>query len=134
MTEIDNSLFKGVRDKEQPTRHEWRAAIARHNRQQNRHILDIPSEEFKALQQNDPTLETIVRAARGLPSRAGVGIFEKNGLIYRRWKPPRQDVESEIEQLVLPQAEKYESSRDSTGLAYSRMCKNIVEPAKRVQA
>ena len=44
-----------------------------------------------------------MQAAKGHPSKAGVGFVEKDGLIYRRWKPPRQGPDGAIEQLVLPQ-------------------------------
>ena len=35
---------------------------------------------------------------------AGVGFFERDGLVYRRWTPPGHGEEYEIEQLVLPKA------------------------------
>ena len=35
---------------------------------------------------------------------AGVGFFERDGLVYRRWTPPGHGEEYEIEQLVLPQS------------------------------
>ncbi len=63
----------------------------------------MTSQEFKTLQQSDPTLQTVLQAAKGHPSKAGVGFVEKDGLIYRRWKPPRQGPDGAIEQLVLPQ-------------------------------
>ena len=68
-----------------------------------KHILDMTSQEFRTLQEADSTLEAIRQAAVGHPSTAGVGFFERDGLIYRRWVPPgRADDDTAIEQLVLP--------------------------------
>ncbi len=44
----------------------------------------------------DPSLQEIVKAARGTPSMAGTGFFMRNGLIYRRWKPRRKESDAEI--------------------------------------
>ena len=70
---------------------------------QQLHPLDISMSQFKTLQEEDPTLESIRRAAENCPSLAGIGFFKRDGLLYRRWVPPRQGLEAvEVEQLVLP--------------------------------
>ena len=70
---------------------------------QQLHPLDISMSQFKTLQEEDPTLESIRRAAENCPSSAGIGFFKRDGLLYRRWVPPRQGLEAvEVEQLVLP--------------------------------
>ena len=67
------------------------------------HALDISAEELKVLQSTDPTLDTVRKAASGHPSTAGVGFFERDGLVYRRWKRPgRNSEDSGVDQLVLP--------------------------------
>ena len=67
------------------------------------HALDISAEELKTLQATDPTLDAPRKAANGHPCSAGVGFFQKDGLVYRRWTPPGRGKEDmEIEQLVLP--------------------------------
>ena len=77
MSEIDDSLIKNSREKRRPTRQEKRAARAKHCREnKERHILDMTSQEFKTLQQSDPTLQTVLQAAKGHPSKAGVGFVE----------------------------------------------------------
>ena len=44
------------------------------------------------------------KAAKSYSSSAGVGFFEKNGLIYRHWIPPGRGTEDmAVDQLVLPQ-------------------------------
>ena len=54
------------------------------------------------LQQSDDTLKAIRKAAEETPSMAGEGFFKRGELIYRRWKPPGHDLETSIEQLILP--------------------------------
>ena len=49
------------------------------------------------------TLENVRKAVRGEVCSAGVGFFEREGLVYRRWTPPGRDVDGmSVEQLVLP--------------------------------
>lgn len=101
---IDESLIGNSQNKRKLTRQEKRAIKAGYNRQPKfRHFLDMSSEKFQEMQQNDPTLKSVLEAARGNPSTAGVGFFERDGLVYRRWVPPRQNAHFEIEQLILPQ-------------------------------
>ena len=68
-----------------------------------RHSLDLTSEELKELQMGDETLENVRKAVRGEACSAGIGFFEREGLVYRRWTPPGRDVDGmSVEQLVLP--------------------------------
>jgi len=69
--------------------------------------LDISAEELRALQNTDPTLQKVRSVADGEASTAeGEGFFRRNGLLYRRYSPPRSlGGDSDIvEQLVLPTA------------------------------
>ena len=69
------------------------------------HPLDIPKAELQRLQDTGETLKSVREAADGHPSSAGVGFFRRDGLVYRRWTPPRQQDDPElmaVEQIVLP--------------------------------
>lgn len=69
-----------------------------------KHPLELSAEGLRALQEKDPTLANIRRAADGHPTcAAGIGFFKRDGLLYRKWTPPGRGEESEVEQLVLPQ-------------------------------
>ena len=41
----------------------------------------------------------MTKAAKGTTLKVGVGIFEKDGLLYMRWLPSNRSEEHEIEQL-----------------------------------
>ena len=104
MKSFTEELFVPGTEKVRKTRRE-----KRDNRQrfqaglQKKHPLDINSDKFKTLQKHDPSLSAIRDAARGCPSSAGVGFFEKDGLVYRRWKALKNNTEAlNVEQLVLP--------------------------------
>ena len=67
----------------------------------------MTAETLQKLQQEDPSLDGVRRAAKGEPSTAtGIGFFERDGLVYRQWTPPGMpdDPDMAIEQLVLPSA------------------------------
>ena len=106
LPDFDDSLFTGGRDRirlsrseKRQMKHEFRSSeLGR-----EKHPLDLSSEEMKKLQWEDPTLKEICKAVRQHPSTAGVGFYEENGVLYRRWIPPGRDTEEmAIEQLVLP--------------------------------
>ena len=46
-----------------------------------KHALDMSAEELQTLQETDTSLEAVRRASQGHPSSAGVGFFQKAGLI-----------------------------------------------------
>ena len=106
--EFEEDLFSPSKEKTKQTRSQKQAARHSHFTEGMRmpptkHPLDIPTEEFHQLQEEDCTLEGICRAARGDVSTAGVGFFKCNGVIYRRRTPPgREAGEMFIDQLVLP--------------------------------
>lgn len=66
--------------------------------------LELSPGELRELQEKDDTLTKIREAADGHANSAGVGFFNRDGLVYRRWTPPGRGEEYEIEQLVLPKA------------------------------
>ena len=67
------------------------------------HELDMTSKEMKNLQKADPSLQDVRRIAEKQESKAGVGFFLKDGLLYRRWISRGRKAEgSSVEQLVLP--------------------------------
>ena len=68
-------------------------------------ILNLAADKLKTLQQEDETLQGIRDAAEDNSSNnAGGGFFYRDGIIYRRYRPPKRDNDSiqDIEQLVLP--------------------------------
>ena len=67
------------------------------------HPLQFSAGGMKSLQEADNSLDTIKVAAKGHPCTAGVGFFQKQGLLYRLWTPPgREGPSMAVEQLVLP--------------------------------
>ena len=65
--------------------------------------LDFSADELKELQRTDSTLEAVRKSARGEPSTAGPGFFQRDGILYRRYVPRTGDTEhGVIEQLILP--------------------------------
>ena len=69
----------------------------------SKHPLEISAAALKELQDRDRSLARIREAADGQPNSAGVGFFQRKGLLYRKWTPPGRGEESEVEQLVLQQ-------------------------------
>ena len=67
------------------------------------HPLEIAADELKTLQAADTTLNAVKEAADGHPCSAGIGFFRRDGLLFRRWTPPRRDKQdTSVEQPVLP--------------------------------
>ena len=59
---------------------------------------------MRTLQSTDTTLDAVREAAEGKRYSAGVGLFKRDGLLYRKWTPPdRNGQDMEVEQLILPQ-------------------------------
>ena len=63
--------------------------------------MALSSKELKELQENDPTLSKVRRKV-DQPNNPEGEFFRREGLFYRRWKPPGRGVEYEVEQLILP--------------------------------
>ena len=63
--------------------------------------MALSSKELKELQENDPTLSKVRRKVDQTNNPEGE-FFRREGLFYRRWKPPGRGVEYEVEQLILP--------------------------------
>ena len=106
ITSFDDDMFGSHKERQRLTRkekHENREKFSPQECDNKRfsHALDMTASEFSQLQQQDPSLVAIREAAKGKPSMAGVGFFERDGLVYRRWIP-RGRPQEEIEQLVVP--------------------------------
>ena len=65
---------------------------------------DLTAAELQELQEEDVTLEAARSVAAGDPSLAGDDFFTRDGLLYRRYRPPwgHGDEAMTVEQLVLP--------------------------------
>ena len=63
--------------------------------------LDMTREQFRQLQQEDPTLKQVWEVV-DKPSLRGTFII-RDDLLYRQWTPPGQGTDAAVEQLVLPQ-------------------------------
>eukprot|EP00731_Ephydatia_muelleri_P002368 Em0001g2368a len=59
------------------------------------------AKELKELQEKDPTLSKVRRKVDQTNNPEGE-FFKREGLFYRRWKPPGRSVEYDVEQLILP--------------------------------
>lgn len=111
MSTLDDELFVTGQVKRRLTRSEKRADRREYCpeevkesesvKTEVRHALDIPREEMKMLQSTDVTLKKVKDAVEH-PSRADAKYFRRDGLLYRRWIPPKKDETMIIEQLVLP--------------------------------
>jgi len=108
---FDDELLEGGRERQRMSRRQKRRDRHQHWSQQatkvEQHPLDMTAETLQKLQQEDPSLDGVRRAAKGEPSTAtGIGFFERDGLVYRQWTPPGMpdDPDMAIEQLVLPSA------------------------------
>ena len=68
-------------------------------------ILNMDKEEFQKLQENDSTLESIRKLVREGTTTGNTGkFFQRNGLIYRKWRPKdnHEDDSRTVEHLVIP--------------------------------
>ncbi|KAL5517047.1 hypothetical protein EMCRGX_G002514 [Ephydatia muelleri] len=63
--------------------------------------MSLSAKELKELQENDPTLSKVRRKVDQTNNPEGE-FFKREGLFYRRWKPPGRGVEYDVEQLILP--------------------------------
>lgn len=77
-------------------------------------FLDISSEEMAQYQEDDPTLAKIRDLVNTRVNDKSVQFFKCNGLYFRKWVPPGQGEEMEIEQLliVLKMQERLETMKD----------------------
>ena len=99
---FDDQLFLRS-GKSRKSRGQRRTDRQQYNRENYKHALEISAEELQRLQEEDPSLSTIKKAAEGEANAAGVGFYKKDGLLYRKWTPPgRDEDEMAVQQLVLP--------------------------------
>ena len=123
MSKLDDELFVKGKQKRKQTRSEKREERRRRDRQEQlqlegskdekserdkkmkeHHEVDMTAKEMKNLQMADPSLQDVRRMAEKQESKAGVGFFLKDGLLYCRWVSRGRKAEgSSVEQLVLPQ-------------------------------
>ena len=90
---LDDELFVPSRNKQTHTRREKQEQRVQYQQKQKDsptqlHSLDISMTDFRELQEKDPTLQQSREAAEGHPSTAGIGFYQRSGLLYRRWIPP----------------------------------------------
>ena len=109
LPEFPDDLFETSRDRQRWSRREKRQmrqryAMEQRDKEQQQHPLNIGVDQLRRLQESDPSLEPVRRAADGEPSTAGVGFFRQEGVLYRRWTPPGLPSEMSVEQIVLPQS------------------------------
>ena len=103
--EFADDLFSEGRRRVHLTRRQRRLHNARVVQQRGQaDPLDLSAAELKELQQTDDSLNAVRHAAMGQPSTvAETGFLERDGLLFRRWKPVSGgDLDMEVEQLVLP--------------------------------
>ena len=93
---LDSDLCTTTNSKPKLTRSQKRENRLKYARaedtEESKHILDITSQQFRALQEADSTLEGIRRAAVGHHSTAGVGFFERDGLIIGGGWPQEEQI------------------------------------------
>ena len=106
---FDEDLFMTGKVKEKLTRKQKREGRRKFQEGQEQNSegpqqhLGVTGDQLQELQQEDPTLAEVRRAAEGQLSTAGIGFFMRDGLLYRNWKPPGHlGEETSVEQLVLP--------------------------------
>jgi transposase InsO family protein len=102
--EFDADLFTQGRGKSKISRSQKRKERQQFRREHaSSHALEMTANEMAKLQEDDPSLEAVRRAASGEPNTAGSGFFYQDGLLFRKWRPRQQTVgEEEIDQLVIP--------------------------------
>ena len=103
-SEFDDELFGCSRERVRLTRKQKRSDRQQYAAKQKTHPLEVTIQQFEKLQNEDPTLDSVRKAVAGdNVTAAGTGFYRKNGLIYRKWTPPRQGVDMTVEQLVVPE-------------------------------
>ena len=96
-------LFVVGKERVRQSRRQKRLERRKHAVQAQEHPLDLTIEELQELQQADETLAEVRKAAKGGTSRAGIGFYYQDGVIYRSWVPRgRDEAGMAVEQLVLP--------------------------------
>lgn len=84
---VKNRLTRSEKRGERRVRQEERGITKSGTEEQPvvvRHNLDITQAELQELQDSDPTLEAIRESADEHPSTSGIGLFRRDGLLYRR--------------------------------------------------
>ena len=111
---FDSSLFTGGREKPRLTRSQKRAIRQQHTLAErlaagSQVPLDITAGELRKFQASDSSLDAVRKTARRESEIAGRGVFNRDGLLYRRYVPPgspqlgrQDDEERAVDQLVLP--------------------------------
>ena len=105
MSELDESIFEASKVRPKLTRRQKRDNCRRHNEVPSKiaALTDVSREQLSNLQKTDQTLTKIWEVMQTSLDGTSQQFFEKDGLLYRKWVPPQQNSEMEIEQLVLPE-------------------------------
>ena len=80
-------LFVAGKERVRQSRRQKQLERRRHAVQAQEHPLDLTIEELQGLQQADETLAEVREAGKGGTSRAGIGFYYQDGVIYRSWVP-----------------------------------------------
>ena len=105
MSELDESIFEASKVRPKLTRRQKRDNCRRHNEVPSKiaALTDVSREQLSNLQKTDQTLTKIWEGMQTSLDGTSQQFFEKDGLLYRKWVPPQENSEMEIEQLVLPE-------------------------------
>ena len=96
------TLFQGGKIRQKLSKKQKRENSLQRQQMQTKQPLDISTAELQQFQQEDPTLREIREAVVTNQTKQSK-YFLQDGLLYRRWTPPDEQVSKmSIDQLVLP--------------------------------
>ena len=107
MSELDDSLFEVNETRPKLTRKQKHGNGQRYKGvpEDLSSLTDLSNlkEQLRTLQKADDTLEKIRQVVSTNPDGTSQQFYEKDGLLYRRWRPPHRCSDGmEVEQLILP--------------------------------
>ena len=105
-SEFDDEIFCQTRERERKTRREKRLCRFQHSKDKAcknaLSPLDMDINQFRELQEADPSLRKSFAAAAGEMNSAGAGFIMKDGLLYRQWTLRNRAADMTTDQLVVP--------------------------------
>ena len=105
MSELDDSLFEVNETRPKLTQKQKRKNYQRHKGvpEDLSSLTDLSKEQLRTLQKAGNTLEKIRQVVSTNPDGTSQQFYERDGLLYRRWRPPHHCSDGmEVEQLILP--------------------------------